>query len=364
MMKWKRLKPGLRPFFPRWIFVGVLLVSLLLTSCAGRSQPQTFRLPDTRTPTPGLPTRTPFSQPGSVLAFTGPEPASAILPRATSTQLTDCTYTLFYWRDHPENWLAENIIIGNLTYAQNEAVRILNEERRDQQTEALKQFFVAALNILKGADPTAIEVEMHRASVWLAAHPPGFRLNAEESGEALELTTALDAYNGGQIGPGLCPDQPSTATPEPTSTATPTATFTARPPVVLAPTTGSNSAPPEFDKGSGSFTPAATDTTPPEPTEPPPPPTQAGPAPTSTRRPPTQPPPPTDEPEPTPTSAPTEPPAPTQPRPTDPPPPTDPPAPTDPPPTDPPPPTSAPDPTESVPDLLPFLDSLLEGLLS
>jgi hypothetical protein len=249
--------------------------------------------------------------------------SKSVLFLSTPTTSPDCTYTLYYWKNNPDRWLAENIIIGRTTYSKKEALQVLSSETPDTTTNALQQFFAVALNILKGSNPGAIEKEINAASLWLNSHPIGYELTEDERQQGQAFVQALHAYNAGEVGPGPCADEPSTATPVPTATSTATSTTTVTP--TTNPKTPTEAGPKRRTIESPASTAVPTSSAPSlEPT------TQ----PTSTSKlPETSPPParPTATDRPTPTSAPPETPVPPQP-PTEPPPTEQPPTPAEPPP--------------------------------
>lgn len=282
----------------RWLFIlGLLIVGLIVASLVippqDDSNPEavvagnpTSTLTPTRTSFPtqepaqeASPTSTPFP------TVTNP-PASNLTP----TPEKNCTYPATYWKNHPEAWLAENILIGDLTYTKEEAISILDTDTEDVPTNVLKQLFATILNILKGADPSPIENTVITTIDWLGQHSPGDQLSETDQLAGSALVDVLEKYNNGQTSPQLCSDAPRTPTPTPTATNTPTRTR--RPVTLVAPT----SATPTKKPGEGHPGKPPTNTPPPpEPTQPPP--TQPPPPP------PTEPPP-TERP--TPTQAPTE----------------------------------------------------------
>lgn len=243
-------------------------------------------------------TNTPAELPPIASAQAMSASAQAAPLRATTDEL-NCTYTGYYWQSHPELWLTDNIIIGRLSYTKEDALAIISGENLDATSNTLREFFAAILNILKGADPSAIEKEIIQISDWLNAHPPGLKLSELESEQSLLLADMLADYNGGEIGPGPCEDEPSTPTPSATFTEMPTATSTSQP-FLPSPTPTAT----EKTRSGGPDLPEEPPTPTPVPTTPAPPAT-ATPRPAAT----TAPPPATDTHEPTPTIAPTEVPA-------------------------------------------------------
>jgi hypothetical protein len=272
----------------RWLFIlGILIVGLIVVSLVispqDNSNPEAVGVADpTNTLTPtniafptqeptqeALPTSTPFP------TVTNP-PASNLTP----TPEKNCTYPATYWKNHPEAWLAENILIGNLTYTKEEAISILETDTEDIPTNVLKQLFATILNILKGADPSRIENSVVTTIDWLGQHSPDDQLSETDQLTGSALIDVLEKYNGGQTGPELCSDAPRTPTPTPTDTITPTPT---RPPITLqAPATAT----PTKKPGAGRHPDRPTDTPPPPPPPTKPPPTQPPP----TQPPPTKPP--------------------------------------------------------------------------
>ncbi|HEX7976386.1 MAG TPA: hypothetical protein VF498_18390 [Anaerolineales bacterium] len=218
--------------------------------------------------------------------------------------IKNCTYTSEYWQAHADIWLAQNVVIGQYSYAKPDALAILRDASPDLATSILKQFITAVLNTLHGADAAAVQPILNDASEWLTANLSQPVISDADQSNGLSLAQNLEGYNKGVFGPGLCPDQPllPTSTPSLTPTVTPTPTTPYIPPPVS--TTPSATAPGR-PGGSGGNPPAptATPTNPPAPPQPTlaptstpvPPPTEPPPIAPPT---PTQAPPPTNTPEP------------------------------------------------------------------
>ncbi|HZD55106.1 MAG TPA: hypothetical protein VE136_00160 [Anaerolineales bacterium] len=290
----------------RWLFVlGLLIVGLIVVSLAipsqGNPNPEALVTGDptsTLTPTYTLFPTQEMAQAASLTSTPFPTVTNPPASNLSPTPEKNCTYPATYWKDHPEAWLAENILIGELTYTKEDAISILETDTEDVPTNVLKQLFATILNILKGADASRIENSVVTTIDWLGQHSPDSQLSETDQLTGMGLIDVLEKYNGGQTDPQLCPDAPRTPTPTPTFTNTPTRT---RSPFTVAPPT---SATPTKKPGEGQPGKPATNTPQPQATEPPP--TQPPP----TQPPPTQPPPPpTPTSAPPPTEAPTEPPA-------------------------------------------------------
>ena len=119
----------------------------------------------------------------------------------------NCTYTLGYWKNHPDAWPVQEITIGNETYTKEEAIAILETPTDGDATYILAhQLIPAKLNVLNGADPSAVETTIADADEWLIEHPLGGDPADPDRAQGIALAETLDAYNNGEIGPGHCGD--------------------------------------------------------------------------------------------------------------------------------------------------------------
>jgi len=199
------------------------------------------------------------------------------------TGIWPCTYTIGYWKNHPETWPVDKITVGGVPHKKDEAVEILKTQPMGDATYILAHQLIAAkLNLLNGADGGAIENAAVDADQWLMDHPLGSELKEEDRQAGLALAETLEGYNTGEIGPGACdgevktftptvtatptetPTATSTDTPVATSTNTPTNTFT--PTVTATPTETPTATPTDTpvatytNTPTNTFTPTATDT--------------------------------------------------------------------------------------------------------
>lgn len=75
------------------------------------------------------------------------------------------------------------------------------------------QFMAAKLNILAGADPTAVNSAIAAAEALFATYTPAqigaLAKNSSLRADFLSLASTLDDYNNGLIGPGHCSDVPA-----------------------------------------------------------------------------------------------------------------------------------------------------------
>lgn len=62
-----------------------------------------------------------------------------------------------YWRNHPDAWPLESLVLGNQVYAKNELLNILEASpRRDASLDLARQLITSLLNIANGSDMTAV----------------------------------------------------------------------------------------------------------------------------------------------------------------------------------------------------------------
>jgi len=119
-----------------------------------------------------------------------------------------CTYTLGYWKTHPASWPADRIQIGGSWYSKQQALSILRTEPRGDATYILAHQLIAAkLNVLKGADGSAVAATIAAADAWLADNKIGSDPRKSRAQAGIDLASTLDGYNNGVIGPGHCDER-------------------------------------------------------------------------------------------------------------------------------------------------------------
>ncbi len=188
-----------------------------------------------------------------------------VSPTPTPTpNANNCTYTMGYWKNHPEAWPVEEITIGGVTFAKAAAIVILETEPGGDATYILAHQLIAAkLNVLKGADPGAVTTTITDADNWLGEHLLGSDPSNPDRAQGIALADTLDEYNNGVIDPGHCdgeittsmpelaeePAEDPTTTPTPNNAPTPVATPTATPMPAEDPTPAHTPAPPSPTAG-------------------------------------------------------------------------------------------------------------------
>lgn len=129
----------------------------------------------------------------------------------TTVQVQNCTFTVGYWKNHPEAWQVTNLTLGTVNYTQAELLQILNQPVGGNGLISLAHQLIAAkLNIANGADGTVVNSTIAAADAQIGAlviPPIGAGFLAPSSTSA--KTQILDDWNNGITGPGHCADTPT-----------------------------------------------------------------------------------------------------------------------------------------------------------
>lgn len=122
-----------------------------------------------------------------------------------------CTYTIGYWKNHPDAWPVQQLTLGDVVYTKAEAIALLNTppKKGDATIILAHQLIGAKLNVANGADDTAVADTIADADDWLVGHPVGTNPKGPSRAIGIALSETLDAYNNGDIGPGHCDGQGS-----------------------------------------------------------------------------------------------------------------------------------------------------------
>jgi hypothetical protein len=115
------------------------------------------------------------------------------LPQATIS--CPCTVYDFdprtpgYWKNHPEAWPVESLMIGNVVYSQAQLLAILDQPiRKDPTIILIKHLVAAKLNQLSGADASSVQQSIKAADTCLT-------LNTCSKDEIISIKDALDYFN-------------------------------------------------------------------------------------------------------------------------------------------------------------------------
>ncbi|HEX5130924.1 MAG TPA: hypothetical protein VFX92_00405 [Candidatus Krumholzibacteria bacterium] len=130
---------------------------------------------------------------------------------AYTTESTNCTYTIGYWKTHKEAWPVMSLTLGTVNYTKQQLCDILDESVQGNGLVSLAhQLIGAKLNIAAGADPTDASAAIAAADAQIGGLvvPPvgaGYIHPSQTSAN----TQTLDDYNNGIIGPGHCGTVPT-----------------------------------------------------------------------------------------------------------------------------------------------------------
>lgn len=129
---------------------------------------------------------------------------------SSTTNSTNCTYTIGYWKNHTELWPVTSLTLGTVNYTAAQLQSILNQSVEGNGLVSLAhQLIGALLNIANGADPTAAQQAIDDANALiggLVVPPVGAGFIHPSQTDA--LTQTLDDYNNGIIGPPHCGSVP------------------------------------------------------------------------------------------------------------------------------------------------------------
>ncbi len=161
----------------------------------------------------GVPTETPRPTETIELAET-PIPLAATATTVPSTAMPEsqvCVYGLGYWKNHPDVWTVDSLILGNEIYTQAELLGLLNEPTMGDASLILAQQLISArLNVANGAGNSTIAATIAAANTWLANYagrlPYDVSPSLPEGQQAVALANTLEQYNDGGLlgGPPDC----------------------------------------------------------------------------------------------------------------------------------------------------------------
>jgi hypothetical protein len=117
-----------------------------------------------------------------------------------------CTLSQGYWKTHEDAWPVSTLTLGSVSYTQAQLLSILHQPVGGNGLVSLAyQLIAAKLNKAAGADTSALGTAIADADALigsLTVPPVGTDWVAPSTTGA--LTTALDQFNTGVVGPGHC----------------------------------------------------------------------------------------------------------------------------------------------------------------
>lgn len=109
------------------------------------------------------------------------------------------TGTPGYWKNHPEAWPVNSIVVGGINYTKAQAITAMSTAPAGDNTYTMFRHLVSAkLNVLIGNITNCISATIASADQWLIANPLGSGSGANWTTGA-PLATSLDDYNNGRL---------------------------------------------------------------------------------------------------------------------------------------------------------------------
>ena len=112
------------------------------------------------------------------------------------------TGTPGYWKNHPEAWPVDSIIIGEDTYTKDQAIALMGAPEGGDKTFSMFRAYVAAfLNVQIGNESSCVDSTITSAYNWLNQYEVGSKVKASSDAWKIggPLATTLDDYNNGLL---------------------------------------------------------------------------------------------------------------------------------------------------------------------
>ena len=113
------------------------------------------------------------------------------------------TGTPGYWKNHPEAWPVEAIVIGNVSYSKDVAIAFMSQsEGGDKTLTMFRHLASTKLNLLNGTDGSCIADDVTAADQWMVTYGPvgrGVRANSAAWRMGGPTASLLDQYNNGLL---------------------------------------------------------------------------------------------------------------------------------------------------------------------
>lgn len=106
-----------------------------------------------------------------------------------------------YWKNHPEAWPFDEIVVAGVTYTVDEAIAAMNTKGGDKTIVVFNHYVAAFLNVAIGAEDACILDTVAATEAWLVDNPlgSGVKGNASAWDDGEPLKDRLDAYNNGHL---------------------------------------------------------------------------------------------------------------------------------------------------------------------
>jgi len=144
----------------------------------------------------------------STLGGTGTSPSvdTNTLLVVSGAPAQNCTYTIGYWKNHPEQFPVVSLTLGTVNYTAAQLLSILQEPAHGRKLVILAHQLIAAkLNIANGANASSIATTIANADALIGIKVvPPVGAGSVTNNPATGYSNTLDDYNNGLIGPGHC----------------------------------------------------------------------------------------------------------------------------------------------------------------
>ena len=101
-----------------------------------------------------------------------------------------------FWKNHPEQWPVDTLVIGVVSYDFYELMALLDYGGPDVSTRLARQLVAAKLNLNAGTDPVILPV-VDEADAFLEVYPPDSDPMKIDKAVANDLKNQLEQYNDG-----------------------------------------------------------------------------------------------------------------------------------------------------------------------
>jgi len=125
-------------------------------------------------------------------------------PTPTATPSGVCPLTIGYWKNHPNAWPVNTLMLGSQTYTKTELLNILNNPGAGDASMILAvQLIAAKLNIANGSDPTPVSTTITHADSLLSMFSGKLPYHVKTSSAIGQMMVSdantLDNYNNGKL---------------------------------------------------------------------------------------------------------------------------------------------------------------------
>jgi hypothetical protein len=123
---------------------------------------------------------------------------------------TVCPLPQGYWKNHPDAWPVNSLMLGSQTYNMTELLAILNSPAGGDASVILAvQLIAAKLNIANGSDPTPVSSTITDADSLFSGFSGKLPYHVKPSSATGQMmvndANTLDNYNNGLLTPGCSP---------------------------------------------------------------------------------------------------------------------------------------------------------------